>query len=58
MSKQDHTFVVQLDEATVPTSSALHGRVEHLRSGRIVRFTSSDSLLSFLAEKSEDVKNT
>ena len=43
-------FVVQLREGTALTPEALHGRVEHIVSGRAALFTSLEELRAFMAQ--------
>jgi hypothetical protein len=42
-------FVVQLREGTALTPEALHGRVEHIVSGKATLFTSLEALRAFMA---------
>lgn len=42
-------FVVQLREGTALTPEALHGRVEHIVSGKAALFTSLEALWAFMA---------
>ena len=43
-------FVVQLRQGTALTPQGLHGRVEHIVSGRAVYFTGLEELGAFLAQ--------
>jgi len=43
-------FVVQLREGTALTPEGLHGRLEHVVSGRATFFTGLEELLAFMAE--------
>jgi hypothetical protein len=42
-------FVVQLREGTTLTPDALHGRVEHIATGRATTFTSLTEVVAFMA---------
>ena len=41
-------FVVQLREGTTLTPNALHGRIEHIVSGRATLFTSLEEVRAFM----------
>jgi hypothetical protein len=47
--RADHSFVVQFQEQAVP-GNARSGRIEHLTSGRGLRFHSNEQLLEFVAD--------
>jgi hypothetical protein len=47
--RADHSFVVQFQEQAV-AGDARSGRIEHLTSGRGLRFHSNEQLLEFVAE--------
>ena len=42
-------FVVQLSPDADPDAGRIAGRVEHVSSGRVLHFTSSDELIAFFA---------
>ena len=44
-------FVVQLREGTALTPEGLHGRLEHVVSGRATLFTGLEELRAFMAEE-------
>ena len=44
-------FVVQLREGTALTPEELHGRIEHVVSGRATFFTGLEELCAFMAEE-------
>lgn len=47
---RDSAFVVHLTEAAAATDDQIHGRVEHVRSGRAARFASVQELLRFMRQ--------
>lgn len=56
-------FVVQLREGAALTAAAIHGRVEHIVSGRQAYFNSLDELRAFMeqvlteVEREEETRN-
>ena len=43
-------FVVQMSSEARPSLGRFEGRVEHLKSGRVERFSAEEDLIRFLAE--------
>jgi len=53
MSQQlpsDRVFLIRLSGKAEPAAGKHHGRIEHIRTGRIARFTSLDNLEQFISE--------
>jgi hypothetical protein len=46
----EHAFVVQLRGGLVTSPRALQGRVEHVISGEVLRFFSTEELIEFLMQ--------
>ena len=46
----DRVFLIRLSGNAEPAAGENHGRVEHIRSGRISRFSSLDNLEQFISE--------
>ena len=44
------TFLLRFSDATRPESGVYHGRVEHLGTGKTVRFTSFPEIIEFAGE--------
>ena len=52
----DRAFVVQFRAKTTDAALAWEGRVEHLVSGQVARFSSPEELLAFLRNVLSDVQ--
>ena len=50
-----YAFVVQLETDTQIDAGRIHGRVEHVVSRHVTRFTSLDELLAFMARVLREV---
>ena len=52
----DRAFVVQFRSKTTDAPLSWEGRVEHLVSGQVARFSSPEELLAFLSSMLSDVQ--
>ncbi|MEP1469514.1 MAG: hypothetical protein ABJK20_00810 [Halieaceae bacterium] len=56
------TFLLRFSDATRPEAGIYHGRVEHLGTGKMVRFTTFPEIMEFagklIEEEAEGIKKT